>query len=94
MCYDRLVNDDDVTETGAVELVRTESVCALRNGVLAGVIVLAVLLFEGAPPWLLAASVGGAVGLGWVLHQSLLLAGAGVLRARARWRETLANPAS
>lgn len=94
MCYDRLVNDDEVTETGAVELVRTESVCALRNGALAGVMVLAVLLFEGATLWLLAASVVGAVALGWLLHQSLLLAGAGVLRVRARWGETAVEPAS
>jgi hypothetical protein len=94
MCYDRLVNDDEVAETSAVELVRTESVCALRNGALAGLIVLAVLLFEGAPLGILAASVAGAVALGWLLHQALLLAGAGVLRARARWREAAAGPAS
>jgi len=86
MCYDRLVNDEEVTETGAVELVRTESLCALRNGALAGAIVLAVLLFEGAPLGLLAASVAGAVALGWLLHQTLLLAGVRVLRARTRWR--------
>lgn len=94
MCYDRLVNDEEVTETGAVELVRTESVCALRNGALAGAMVFAVLLFEATPPWLLAASVVGAVALGWLLHQSLLLAGASVLRVRARWDETSVGSAS
>lgn len=93
MCYDRLVNDDEVTETGAVELVRTESICALRNGALAGAMVFAVLLFEATPLWLLATSVVGAVALGWFLHQSLLLAGAGVLRARARWGETATGQA-
>lgn len=87
MCYDRLVNDDEVTETSAGELVRTESLCALRNGAMAGVIVLAVLLFEGAPLGLLLGSVAGAIALGWLLHQALLLAGAGVLRVSSRWRE-------
>ena len=83
MCYDRLVNDDEVAETSAAELFRSELFCALRNGSLAGVMVLAVLLFEGTPAWVLLLSVAGAV----VLHQSVLLAGAGVLRARARWLE-------
>ncbi|MBX0323072.1 hypothetical protein EGH21_08540 [Halomicroarcula sp. F13] len=87
MCYDRLVNDDDVAETSAVDLLRTETVCALRNGAMAGVVVLAVLLFEGAPAWLVIASVAGAVALGTALHQVLLLLGAGVLRARTRLRD-------
>ena len=92
MCYDRLVNDDDVTEMGAVALFRSELVCALRNGALAGVMVLAVLLYRGAPPLLLAGSVLGAVALGTLLHQSLLLAGAGVLRVRERWRGSGPEP--
>ena len=87
MCYDRLVNDDEVAETSAAELFRSELFCALRNGSLAGVMVLAVLLFEGTPAWVLLLSVAGAVVLGTLLHQSVLLAGAGVLRARARWLE-------
>ena len=86
MCYDRLVNDDNVTEMGAVALFSSELVCALRNGALAGVMVLAVLFYRGAPPLLLAGSVLGAVALGTLLHQGILLAGAGVLRVRARWR--------
>lgn len=91
MCYDRLVNDERVTEMGAVALFRSELVCALRNGTLAGVMVLAVLLFRGAPPVLVAGSVLGAVALGTLLHQSILLAGAGVLRASARFRESTAQ---
>lgn len=86
MCYGRLVNDDEVAETSAVTLLRTESFCALRNGVTAGVIVLAVLLFEGAPPFVVLASVAGAVALGTALHQTLRLVGAGRLRVRTRLR--------
>ena len=88
MCYDRLVNDETVAETGVTALFRSELSCALRNGALAGVMVLAVLLFEGAPLWVTAASVVGAVALGTLFHQCILLAGAGVLRVRARWRES------
>ncbi|MFC7077602.1 hypothetical protein [Haloarcula halophila] len=83
MCYDRLV-DDDVVETPLPELLQSELVCALRNGALAGVMVLAVLLFEGAPPWLVAASTVGAVALGAVLHESVFAAGTLVQRIRAR----------
>lgn len=88
MCYDRLIEDDDVAETSAVDLFRSELFCALKNGSMAGAIVLAVLLFEGTPATLLLASVAGAVLLGAALHQAIMLAGAGVLRARARWRDS------
>lgn len=88
MCYERLV-EDDVVETGMRELLWSEWYCAVRNGTLAGLMVLAVLLFEGAPAWLVVASVGGAVALGTVLHQLVLLAGAGLVRARARWLEAV-----
>lgn len=83
MCYDRLV-EDDVVETALPELLRSELVCALRNGALAGVMVLAVLLFEGAPPWLVVASTVGAVALGAVLHEGVFAAGTLVQRLRAR----------
>ncbi|MFC6973754.1 hypothetical protein ACFQL1_02170 [Halomicroarcula sp. GCM10025709] len=83
MCYDRLV-EDDVVETRLPDLLRSELRCALRNGALAGVMVLAVLVFEGAPPWLVAASTLGAVVLGAVLHQGLFAVGTLVQRARAR----------
>jgi len=86
MCYDRLVNDDEVTEMAAAALFRSELRCALRNGSLAGVMVLAVLLYEGTPLLLVAASALGAVALGTLIHQGILLTGAGLLRARARWR--------
>ena len=86
MCYDRLV-DDDVATTSARELLRSEWYCALRNGALAGVMVLTVLLFQGAPAWVTVVSVAGAVALGATIHQLVLLAGAGVVRASARWRD-------
>jgi len=85
MCYERLVGDD-VAETGMRELLRSEWYCAVRNGALAGLMVLIVLLVESTPAWLVVASVAGAVALGTVLHQLVLLAGAGLVRARARWR--------
>ncbi|WP_254274225.1 hypothetical protein [Haloarcula marina] len=85
MCYDRLVNDDDIAATSVGALLRSELYCALRNGAMAGVIVLSVLLYQGAPAWLVVASVAGAVALGTTLHQLLLLGGAGILRLHARW---------
>ena len=88
MCYDRLVNDEAVTEMSVAALFRSELFCALRNGALAGVMVLGVLLYRGAPTSLVVGSVLGAVALGMLLHQSIFLAGAGVQRARARWRGT------
>lgn len=83
MCYDRLT-DDDVAETRLGDLLASELRCSLRNGSLAGAIVLAVLLFEGAPLWVLAVSVLGAVLLGAVLHEAIFLLGALVQRGRAR----------
>jgi len=86
MCYDRLV-DEDAATASVRDLLRSEWYCALRNGALAGVMVLAVLLFQGAPAWVVAVSVAGAVALGTAIHQLVLLAGAGVLRASARWQD-------
>ncbi|WP_324661988.1 hypothetical protein [Haloarcula sediminis] len=86
MCYDRLINDDEVAETSMAALFRSELRCALRNGAMAAGIVLVVLLVEGTPAWLVLGSAAGALALGALLHQAVLLAGAGVLRARARWR--------
>ncbi|WP_276271642.1 hypothetical protein [Haloarcula litorea] len=83
MCYDRLVNGD-VTEQRVPSLLRAELFCAVRNGALAGVIVLVVLLVRGVPAWLVAGSVLGAVALGTVLHQTVLLTGTAVLRLRDR----------
>lgn len=87
MCYDRL-GDDDIVETRIGDLLASELVCALRNGALAGVMVLAVLVFDGAPLWVLAVSVVGAVALGALLHETLFLVGALVQRGRNRLGRT------
>lgn len=87
MCYDRLT-DDDVTQIGISTLLRSELYCAGRNGLLAGVIVLAVLLVQGTPAWIIAVSVAGAVILGAGIHQLVMLAGATALRLRERMRPT------
>jgi len=90
MCFDRLT--DEETKTASVaELLGAEWACALRNGAMAATIVLAVLLFEGAPLWVLGVSVLGAVVLGTLLHQAVLLAGLGVVRARGRWQQATAR---
>jgi len=93
MCFDRLT--DEETATASVgELLAAEWWCALRNGVMAAAIVLGVLLVAGTPAWIVLVSAAGAVVLGTVLHQAVLLAGAGVLRARARWLDGRDRPAA
>jgi len=84
MCYDRLT-DDDAAEVGPGELLASEWRWALRNGGLAAAMVLVVMVAQGRPAWLVGVSAVGAVALGALLHQGVLLAGAGILRARARW---------
>ncbi|MFC7250569.1 hypothetical protein ACFQJ5_12070 [Halomicroarcula sp. GCM10025324] len=83
MCYDRLT-DEGVAEMRLRDLVASELRCSLRNGGMAGVMVLAVLLVQGASALLLLASVVGAVALGAVLHQCVFVAGALVQRGRVR----------
>jgi len=85
MCFDRLT-DEETLERGLSALLAAEWRYALRNGAMAGVIVVAALLFEGAPAWLTVGSAAGAVVLGALLHQAVLLIGWGVLRTTARWR--------
>jgi hypothetical protein len=83
MCYDRLT-EDGVAETPLRVLVASELRCSLRNGGLAGALVLGAALFEGAAALLVVASVAGAVALGAVVHLCLFVAGALVQRGRAR----------
>lgn len=78
MCYDPLVEGD--ADQPVTAMLRAELAAAVRNGAVAGVVVLAVLLVDGAPAWVVAASVAGALVLGTVLHQALLVAGALVVR--------------
>ena len=84
MCFDRL-SDEETATAPVAELLAAEWRCALRNGALSAAMVLGVLLVAGTPAWVVVASAAGAVVLGTALHQLVLLAGAGVLRARARW---------
>jgi len=85
MCYDRLT-DEETLAASLPAVLGAEWRCALRNGALAGVMVVAVLLVQGTPAWLVLGSAGGAVVLGALLHQTVIAAGWGVLRARARWQ--------
>ena len=87
MCYDRLI-DEDTAETSVPTLLRSEWFCAVRNGALAAAMVLVVLLLEGTPAWLIAASVGGALALGAIVHQLVFLVGVGVVRAMGQWSES------
>ena len=63
MCYDRLT-DEETVETSLPAVLGAEWRCALRNGSLAAAMVLAVLLVQGAPPWVVVVSAAGAVALG------------------------------
>ena len=90
MCYDRLT-DDDVAETRLRDLLSSELRCSVRNGAVAGAIVLAILIFEGASLWVIAVSVLGAVALGALLHETVFLLGALVQRGRARLEANAAD---
>jgi len=85
MCFDRLT-DEETVETSLRALLAAEWRCALRNGAMAAVMVVAVLLVQGTPAWLVLGSAAGALALGTLVHQTVLSAGWSVLRARARWR--------
>jgi len=93
MCYDRLT-DEETVETSLPAVLGAEWRCALRNGALAAAMVLAVLLVQGAPAWVVVVSAAGAVALGTLLHQGVMAAGWGVLRARARWRGSRSGTAT
>jgi hypothetical protein len=81
-CFEPLLAPD-VTERPLAAVVGSEWRDAVVNGVEAAVLVLAVLLWQGTPLWLVAGATAGAVLLGTLLHQ-LVLVGA-VLGLRA-WR--------
>ena len=87
MCYDRLT-DEETVESSLPTVLGAEWRCALRNGAMAAVMVFAVLLVQSAPLWIAAVSAAGALALGALLHQTVMAAGWGVLRARARWQDS------
>jgi len=71
-CFDPLLAED-VTDRSLGSLVRTEWRDAFVNGLETAVIVLAVLLWRGTPLWILGAATAGAVVVGTLLHQVVLV---------------------
>ncbi|WP_018258272.1 hypothetical protein [Halomicrobium katesii] len=85
MCFAALLNGD-ATDRSVVEIVRGELPRSLGNGTVAAVLVVAVSVLEGASLALTAGLAFGAVALGTVLHQGVLLGGVALLRGRERLR--------
>jgi sugar phosphate permease len=82
MCYESLLNGD-ATDSSVTELLRREMGSAFRNGLGAGAIVTAVLLWRSVAPSLLVGSAVAAVVLGALIHQLVLLAGIQLVRRRS-----------
>lgn len=85
MCFAALLNGD-ATDRSIREIVRDESPRSLGNGTVAALLVIGVSVIEGASLTLTVGLALGAVALGTVLHQSVLLGGVLLLRGRARIR--------
>ncbi|WP_372480683.1 hypothetical protein ACAH01_07000 [Halomicrobium sp. HM KBTZ05] len=83
MCFAALLNGD-ATDRSVVEIVRDELPRSLGNGAVAALLVIAVSVLEGASLTVTAGLALGAVALGAVLHQSVLLGGVALLRGRER----------
>ena len=83
MCYE-VLQDGSATERRVPELLGLELRDAVVNGVEAAALVTLVLLWQGTPLWLVLASGVGAVVLGTLVHQAVLLAGVGFVRLRSR----------
>lgn len=86
MCYEALRNGD-ATERPLGDVVRAELSDAAVNGVAAAVIVAAVLYGQGYAIGLIAPFAAGALVLGLLIHEAVLVAGVGVQRVRADRRE-------
>lgn len=82
MCYESLI-EGTATERPLSALLREELRAAVRNGVAAAAVVVAVSLTYGADPTATAGAALGAVVLGAVLHQAVLVVAVAVQRA---WR--------
>jgi hypothetical protein len=79
MCFQSLIDDEEASKPLGT-LIRQELPYAVREGLVAAAIVLAVLLVGQTPAWIIGVSMVGAVVLGVVLHQFVLVAGLGVRR--------------
>jgi len=81
MCFEALV-DGDAAEKPLSDLVREEMSSAAKDGAVAALVVLALLVAGGTPPALIAGAVVGTAALGVAVHQVVLVAGVAVVRAR------------
>lgn len=79
MCYESLLNGD-ATERSVGSLLHRERWYAVRSGVAAAAVTMLALVSAGTAAGLTAASTIGALLLGTVLHQTVLLVGIGLLR--------------
>lgn len=82
VCFEPLL-EADVTERSLPAVLAEEWRDATINGLEAAVIVLAVLLWQGTGLWLALGAAAGAIVLGTVLHQAVLVVSVLGLRA---WR--------
>jgi len=83
MCFAALLNGDAV-DRPLREIVRGELPRSLANGTVAAALVVLASVLEGASVALTLGLALGAVALGTVLHQSVLLGGVALLRGRER----------
>jgi len=79
MCFHPLVDDEEASKPLG-DLIRSGFREAAREGLLAAVIVLAVLGVSDTPALLVAGATVGAFALAVLLHQAVLLVGLGVRR--------------
>lgn len=86
MCFAALLNGD-ATDRPLREIVRGELPRSLGNGTVAALLVVLASMLDGASLALTLGLALGAVALGTVLHQSVLLGGVALLRGRDRLRD-------
>lgn len=79
MCFQPLVDDEEASKPLG-DLIRSGFREATREGLLAAVIVLAVLGLSNTPPLLVGGAAVGAFALAILLHQAVLVVGLGVRR--------------
>ena len=90
MCYEALVTGE-AAEKPVARLLRTELGSAVTDGTVAALVVLAVLAVRGIAPALVAGAAVGALVLGVVVHQAVLLAGTALVRWRTPDASVLAG---
>lgn len=81
--YFEVLVDGDATEKPLRDLLDAELTSALKDGTVAALVVLAVLLAGGTGSLLTAGATLGALVFAVLLHQAVLVAGVGVVRWRA-----------